>query len=537
MLRPEQCGADFHPEAEGDLNQLLNWALKNKIDTLVQIIVGTAGSGKTRLMQEVCRRLMDQEWITGFLRSSPPANSSKEFEYFWSAVTSNCLIVIDYAESRPSEVSALLRSVINRHRSSLIRIVFLARNTQGWWYEQLLKDRLVLALAESHKFSGEMIVNAFGAQRDDRQSIFLQALESYAKKLGCSIPDERLIKPPEFLEETNGEPLYIHLAAIAYLRGENPKTLQELLHFTLLRERSYWVKILKKYGLFESYWKGFFQIVAGITLLGGVQNDAKVIELIDELSSTKAFTSEEKQKIREILSYFFHRGSGVDALRPDRLGEVFLLEECAQDPHLLDTVIKQCQGRQKQLSVLAILERVSSKYVYKNADSTLALLNEHKNMLFKELRPLVCKVIEKVIQSAGYNKKHILDKVVTRIEETFRDGGIGCTVETTKLTPYDIYSQMKSNSLSFSEVLDILKISITVENESDCYNALGLVHTTYRPIPGGFKDYIAVPSAKGYRALHTAVLVSDRLPLSFSIFTKSMKHFAKECPSSWLPLQ
>ncbi len=99
----------------------------------------------------------------------------------------------------------------------------------------------------------------------------------------------------------------------------------------------------------------------------------------------------------------------------------------------------------------------------------------------------------------------------------------------------DAYNKMKTHMLSFYEVIDILSISIIVANEPDCYSVLGVVHSIYKPVPGRFNDYIAIPTKYGYRALQTTLFGPRGLPVSITIYTNQMERFSKECPLSWVP--
>jgi GTP pyrophosphokinase/guanosine-3',5'-bis(diphosphate) 3'-pyrophosphohydrolase len=85
---------------------------------------------------------------------------------------------------------------------------------------------------------------------------------------------------------------------------------------------------------------------------------------------------------------------------------------------------------------------------------------------------------------------------------------------------YGIYKKMKSKELKFSQIHDIFGVRIITESVDLCYRALGCIHNLYKPIPGRFKDYIAIPKSNGYQSLHTAVLGPHNLPMEFQIRTK-----------------
>lgn len=231
LLRPEQYGVEFHPEAKSTVDELVSWAKDKTASMALKVFVGPAGSGKTRLMLEVCHRLNENKWVSGFIRSNPPVDEDKELNKWWSDCSSNSFLVIDYAEARPSEVVSLLKSINRNKPHSLVRVILIARNIESWWYELMLKNSLVRAYSESDRFSGVTIIKELGNNDYRRCSIFTQAVYGYAKKLGCEIPSQVPDSPPKFIKETNGEPLYIHLSAISFLRSETPKSLFTTVHF------------------------------------------------------------------------------------------------------------------------------------------------------------------------------------------------------------------------------------------------------------------------------------------------------------------
>ncbi|HYM47255.1 MAG TPA: TGS domain-containing protein, partial [Burkholderiaceae bacterium] len=94
-------------------------------------------------------------------------------------------------------------------------------------------------------------------------------------------------------------------------------------------------------------------------------------------------------------------------------------------------------------------------------------------------------------------------------------------------TVYGIYRKMADKHLSFSQVLDIYGFRIVVDSVAQCYLALGTLHSLYKPVPGKFKDYIAIPKVNGYQSLHTTLIGPYGTPVEFQIRTKDMHHVAE----------
>lgn len=92
---------------------------------------------------------------------------------------------------------------------------------------------------------------------------------------------------------------------------------------------------------------------------------------------------------------------------------------------------------------------------------------------------------------------------------------------------YSIYKKMKRLNLAFHDLYDITAVRVIVKDERECYEVLGVIHSQFKPIPGRFKDYIAMPKSNGYKSLHTSVLGPRQKPLEVQIRTKDMHHIAE----------
>src|SRR5690606_25258684 len=100
-------------------------------------------------------------------------------------------------------------------------------------------------------------------------------------------------------------------------------------------------------------------------------------------------------------------------------------------------------------------------------------------------------------------------------------------IKTREKTLHSVYSKMKIRRVRYSEIMDLFALRVVTNTVDECYRALGIVHNTYKPMPGLFKDYIAIPKSNGYQSLHTTVFGPHGIPIEVQIRTNEMEHFAE----------
>ena len=127
--------------------------------------------------------------------------------------------------------------------------------------------------------------------------------------------------------------------------------------------------------------------------------------------------------------------------------------------------------------------------------------------------------------------KHDRDKVVSSLIETIsnslKENGIQATIYGRAKHYYSIYNKIKRQNVSFDDLYDITAIRVIVDDIRTCYNVLGIIHSQFKPIPGRFKDYIAMPKGNLYQSLHTSVIGSKNKPFEIQIRTKEMHEIAE----------
>ncbi len=154
---------------------------------------------------------------------------------------------------------------------------------------------------------------------------------------------------------------------------------------------------------------------------------------------------------------------------------------------------------------------------------------------FAALYPRRYRVLSREMRKARGNRREIVRKIETTIAERIRQEGLEAEVMGREKHLYSIYQKMVQKRLSFREVFDVYAFRIIVDSVDTCYRMLGIVHSLYKPVPGRFKDYIAIPKANGYQSLHTVLFSPYGVPIEIQIRTVDMHKVAEAgIASHWL---
>jgi len=156
-----------------------------------------------------------------------------------------------------------------------------------------------------------------------------------------------------------------------------------------------------------------------------------------------------------------------------------------------------------------------------------AISLELEDLCFKALYPMRYRVLDESVRQARGNRRAIVEKIRSGLEQRLRQEGIDAPVVGREKHLYSIYEKMRSKHLSFYEVFDVFAFRIVVDKVDTCYRVLGVVHNLYKPVPGRFKDYIAIPKANGYQSLHTILFSPYGVPIEVQIRTEDMDRVAQ----------
>lgn len=163
------------------------------------------------------------------------------------------------------------------------------------------------------------------------------------------------------------------------------------------------------------------------------------------------------------------------------------------------------------------------------------IYQELQELGFRYSYPLRYRVLIKATKAARGNRREVVGKIQDAITHKLKEAGLDFQVSGREKHIYSIYKKMVEKQLSFSEVLDIYGFRVIVNNIPSCYVALGALHGLYKPIPGKFKDYIAIPKENGYQSLHSTLLGPFNIPIEIQIRTQEMHRIAEDgVASHWI---
>jgi len=153
--------------------------------------------------------------------------------------------------------------------------------------------------------------------------------------------------------------------------------------------------------------------------------------------------------------------------------------------------------------------------------------SELEELGFKALYPGRHRIIEKALKKARGNQKQFVGKIAGNLRNALEKAQVKGRVEGREKHLYSIYQKMRRKRVPLSSIVDMFGFRIVVDSIDTCYRALGLVHGLYRPMPGRFKDYIAIPRINGYQSLHTTLFGPNGMPIEVQIRTEDMHRIAE----------
>ena len=156
-----------------------------------------------------------------------------------------------------------------------------------------------------------------------------------------------------------------------------------------------------------------------------------------------------------------------------------------------------------------------------------SLNKELEDLAFETVYPFRYATLRSMIQKSRGNRKELMEKIKNLIEKKLQDEGLNTSVVAREKHVYGLYKKMKLKEFKFSQINDLFGVRVISNTVDDCYRSLGIIHNLYTPVPGRFKDYIAIPKSNGYQSLHTSIIGPHGLPIEIQIRTKDMNILAE----------
>jgi GTP pyrophosphokinase len=262
----------------------------------------------------------------------------------------------------------------------------------------------------------------------------------------------------------------------------------------------------------------------GVTKLELTERFGKPIaELVDGLSKLEKLEFQSKEEaqaenFRKMLMAMARDVRVILVKLADRLHNMRTLDHMRED--------KQRRIAAETLEIYApIANRIGLHAIYQ----------ELEDWSFKYLHPMRYEVLGKALKAARGNRREVVSKILDAIKHKLHEAKVEATVYGREKHLASIYRKMQEKHLSFSEVLDIYGFRVIVKDVPTCYLALGTLHGLYKPRPGTFKDYIAIPKPNGYQSLHTALSGPYGTPIEVQIRTHDMHKVAQAgVASHWM---
>ncbi len=292
----------------------------------------------------------------------------------------------------------------------------------------------------------------------------------------------------------SGEEYIIHPAHVALILAElgmdEDTIIAGLLH-DVVEDTDYDTELLKL-----EFGEEVMLLVDGVTKLGGIKYEKKEDLQAENLRKMFLAMSKDIRVLIIKLADRLHNLRTIDFMAPDKVAE-------------------KCQ------ETLEIYAPLASRL------GIFAIKFELEDIAFKHLEPQAYRDLVKQVQEKKSLQTDIIDHVVEDIKAALNDMGIKYEITGRSKHLYSIYKKMKQQHKELDEIFDLSAVRVIVENVRDCYAVLGIVHTMWRPLPGKFKDYIAMPKPNMYQSLHTTVIGDKGEPFEIQIRTYEMHRIAE----------
>jgi GTP diphosphokinase / guanosine-3',5'-bis(diphosphate) 3'-diphosphatase len=290
-----------------------------------------------------------------------------------------------------------------------------------------------------------------------------------------------------------GEPYISHPVAVACILAklhlDLPTLLAALLH-DVVEDTGVAISEIS-----ETFGKQVADLVEGLTKLDKIEFQSATQAQAENFRKMLLAMSQDVRVILVKLADRLHNMQTLEAMRPE----------------------KQKRIAQETLEIYApIANRLGLNLIYQ----------ELEDLSFKYLHPMRYRVISKAIKAGRGNRKEVINKILEAIQQRLADAHIEADVQGREKHLYSVYRKMANKATALEQIHDIYGFRVLVKDMQSCYIALGSLHALYKPIPGKFKDFIAIPKANGYQSLHTTLFGPFGTPIEVQIRSNEMHNVA-----------
>lgn len=300
----------------------------------------------------------------------------------------------------------------------------------------------------------------------------------------------------------SGEPYISHPIAVAEICAEwklDAQAIMAALLHDVMEDQD-----VKKDELIERFGAPVAALVDGLSKLDKIEFQSQVEQQAENFRKMLLAMARDVRVILVKLADRLHNMRTLDAMSPEKRRRI---------------------ARETLEVYVPIAHRLGLNNIYR----------ELQDLSFAHMLPLRYRTLAKAVRAARGNRRELVSKILDTVKQGLANAGIEAGVYGREKTLYGVYRKMRNKHLSFSQVLDVYGFRIVVNNFANCYVALGTLHSMFKPMPGKFKDYIAIPKLNGYQSLHTTLIGPYGTPVEFQIRTEEMHRVAESgVAAHWL---
>lgn len=300
----------------------------------------------------------------------------------------------------------------------------------------------------------------------------------------------------------SGEPYISHPIAVAEICAEwklDAQAIMAALLHDVMEDQD-----VKKDELIERFGAPVAALVDGLSKLDKIEFQSQIEQQAENFRKMLLAMARDVRVILVKLADRLHNMRTLDAMLPEKRRRI---------------------ARETLEVYVPIAHRLGLNNIYR----------ELQDLSFSHMLPLRYRTLSKAIRAARGNRRELVSKILETVKQGLSNAGIEAGVYGREKTLYGVYRKMRNKHLSFSQVLDVYGFRIVVNDFASCYVALGTLHSMFKPMPGKFKDYIAIPKLNGYQSLHTTLIGPYGTPVEFQIRTEEMHRVAESgVAAHWL---